>query len=216
MEKLKVNNQKSTAKFWLDETGNKVPTSRLYKHEKIAEKNNSKMLKEALKINKALAELKEMAFKMCEEWLEQYIIDKELEQYGTKGKGNATIYNFDRSIKVDIAISDQIKFEPKGIETCKQLLDKYLAENIESKKEFVKEIVKDAFSTTRGKLDTKKVMRLLSYRKLEPAEIFQKALDELEQSIRRPSSKSYFRIYALDEHGEYQNIDLNFSSIKHS
>jgi len=211
--KLKVNNQKSAAKFWLDETGNKVQTNRLYKHEKLAEKDTAKMFKEALKINEALAKFKETAFEMCEAYREQYMIDKDLEQYGTKGKGNLTIHNFDRSLKIDIAISDKITFDETGIQSCKELLDVYLAENIDSKKPIVIEMVKDAFSTTRGKLDTKKVMNLLRWRHLEPAEIFQKALNELEQSIRRPSSKSYYRIYAKDDQGEYQNIDLNFSSL---
>ena len=213
MDNLKVMNQKSSEQHWIDETGNATQYNRLYKHEKLAEKYSAKILKDGLKINRALSEFKAMVTQACAEMQEQYMKDKDLEAIG-KGKGNMTWYNFDRSIKMEVAIHDQITFDEKGIELCKQLLNQFLDENIESKDIVIKELVNDAFSTSKGNLDAKKVMNLLRYRTKIKYPLFQKALNELEESIRRPSSKTYFRIWAKDEAGEYQNIDLNFSSIK--
>ncbi len=213
MEKLNVRNQKSSEQHWIDETGNQTQYNRLYKHEKLAEKYSAKMLKEGLKINNSLAEFKAMVTQVCAELQEQYMKDKELDVIG-QGKGNFTWYNFDRSIKIESAVHDQITFDDNGIESCKMLLDQFIDENIESKDIVIKELVNDAFSTSRGKLDAKKVMNLLRYRSKIKYPLFQKAMDMLEESIRRPSSRTYFRIWAKDASGQYQNIDLNFSSIK--
>ena len=71
-----------------------------------------------------------------------------------------------------------------------------------------------AFATEKGKLDAKKVMGLLKFRSKEKNKNFQKALDLLEDSIRRPQSKQYFHVAVRNEEGGYDNIDLNFSSVK--
>lgn len=212
MSDLKVTHQKSKEKFWTDETGNQTENYRLFRHEKVMEKNAHKIFKGAIKINESLAAFKEEVEKLCKEVHEQYLKDKNLDQIG-KGKGNFTWFNFDRSIKIETSISERITFDDIGIKTCKELLNDFLDESIESKNHVIKEMVNDAFNTSRGKLDAKKVMNLLRYRSKVKHPKFQKAMDVLEDSIRRPSSKTYFRIWAKDENGEYQNIDLNFSSI---
>jgi hypothetical protein len=38
-------------------------------------------------------------------------------------------------------------------------------------------------------------------------------MELLDQAVRRPESKRYFRIFEMDEDGKYHNVDLNFSSI---
>lgn len=214
MKNLKVKVQKSTDPFWTDETGAKVQYNRLHKHEKLAEKYTAKALKDALHINALLLKFKDMVREQCEQLMNQYLEDKNLESYGTKGKGNVTWFNFDRSIKMEVAIHEQIAFDDKGVQVCKDLLDQFINDNVESKQGWVKEMINDAFATSRGKLDTKKVMSLFRYRSKIKDELFHQALNELEQSIRRPSSKSYFRIWVMDQSGEYQNVDLNFSSVK--
>ena len=75
------------------------------------------------------------------------------------------------------------------------------------------QLITDAFNKTKGQLDANKVLSLLRYRSKFKATKFQEALDLLEKSIRRPDSKTYFRVSYRKENGEYQVIDLNFSSI---
>ena len=83
----------------------------------------------------------------------------------------------------------------------------------ETKEDFIKQMITDAFSTTKGKLDAKKVMSLLRYKSKVKTPLFLEAMDHLENSIRRPDSKQYFRVFGKLEDGSYQLIDLNFSSI---
>lgn len=212
MENLKLTHQKSSDATWLDESGNQTQYSRLFKYEKLMEKNAIKIAKEAIKINQSLASFKLQVAEMCEEVYDQYLKDKQVDKIG-KGKGNFTWFNFDRSIKIEMSINERITFDDMGITTCKELLNQFLDENIDSKNSIIKEMVNDAFNTSRGKLDAKKVMNLLRYESKVKDHKFQEAMRVLKDSIRRPSSKSYYRIWCMDEAGEYQNIDLNFSSI---
>lgn len=212
MENLVYKHQKSSDKIWIDEAGSQVQYSRLLKHERLMEKSAHRIAVESLKINAHLKSFKEEVINMCEEVYEQYLEDKQLDKIG-KGKGNFTWFNFDRSIKIEMSIKERITFDEMKIQTCKDLLNQFLDENIKSKNQFIKEMVNEAFSTSRGKLDSKKVMNLLRYESKINAPLFQLAMKELKDSIRRPSSKMYFRVWIRDNEGEYQNIDLNFSSI---
>ena len=74
-------------------------------------------------------------------------------------------------------------------------------------------MVLDAFETSRGKLDARKVFGLIRYKSKINNVLFQAAVKLLEQSIRRPESRTYFRVWTKDENGKYNNINLNFSSI---
>lgn len=212
MTKFQVTHQKSSEQFWMDETGTKTQYNRLYRHEKLMEKSANKLFNSAIKLHDSLKSFKEEVEAICLEVYEQYQTDKALDTIG-KGKGNFTWYNFDRTIKVEVSISERITFDDLGINNCKAILNEFLDENLDSKIEVLKDMVNDAFNTSRGNLDAKKVMNLLRYEGKIKNEKFQKAMDILKESIRRPSSKTYFRIWAKDSHGEFQNIDLNFSSI---
>lgn len=202
--------QTSKETVWLDESGMQIPYNRLTKLEKSKEVTSNRLLNKAISINNSLKLFKEEVKEQCEK-----IYRMAMDEMNSKGsgKGNFTWFNFDRSVKVEVSISERIEFDDLQIEACKEKLNEFLDDNIDGKVDFVKQLVNDAFSTSRGKLDTKKVMSLLKYRSKIKAKMFQDALDLLELSIRHPESKTYFRIWLRTEDGSYQNVDLNFSSI---
>lgn len=202
--------QKVKEKQWIDETGRKVPIDYVSLGNRLKERSAGTLYRKAKAINKQLAAFKTEVQKLCDD-----VYQKMLEEHKAKaeGKGNFSWFNFDRSIKVDVSVNPRIEFDDITIQACKQKLDEFLSENLDSKQEFVKEMVKDAFSTSKGKLDSKKVMNLLKYRSRVNAPLFQEALDLMEESVRNPSSRVYFRIWERDKQGEYKLIDLNFSSI---
>jgi hypothetical protein len=92
-------------------------------------------------------------------------------------------------------------------------LDSFIELNVDGRVDFVKELVNDAFKTSRGQLDSRKVMSLMRYRNKIKDNTFREALDLIEESIRRPESKIYYRISEKDESGEYKSVELNLSSI---
>lgn len=202
--------QKSTSEFWIDESGNKIPYTRTTKTERLMETKSAKLLRDAKSLHDKLSEYKTLFADVCEEVYRKFLAEKEL---STDRKGNFTWYNFDRSIKVEISITERVTFDDLLITSAREKLNEFLTENINGKLEFVKELVIDAFKTSKGQLDSKKVMNLLKYRGKIKDKLYQSAMEDIENSIRRPSSRRYFRISERDSDGEYKAVDLNFSSI---
>lgn len=197
-------------KKWIDESGHEVPVEYISPGKRMQEHHAYALLKEAKNINDRL-----VRFKLDTQNKAKEVFDIMMKEYETKAnsKGNFSFFNFDRSIKVEVSISERIEFDELAIAACKEKLNEFLDGNLTGKQDFVKELVADAFSTQRGKLDAKKVMALLKYRVKIKDQLFQDALNLLEGSITKPESKMYFRIWERDEQGGYQLIDLNFSSI---
>lgn len=209
MAQLQPNIQK-TGNAWTDETGIAVPFNRLSKSEKLKEQIAGSLLKTALKINAGLLTFKTDIDKALVSVRESLIEEKKLHK---KSKGNLTWYNFDRSIKIELNVNETIQFDEGLIAAAREHLDSFISKNVQGTEEVVRELINSAFQNTKGGLDSKKVLSLMKYRTKIKAAEFQKALNLIEQSISRPSSKKYFRIWAKDVNGAYQNIDLNFSSI---
>jgi hypothetical protein len=197
-------------KFWVNEAGDKVPVGYINKSDKLKERHAHTLLSHALSLNKRLAEFKALSRRLNDEVFSAAMEDFKVTPFN---KGNYTWFNFDRSIKVEVSINERIEFDDLTIKACKEKLDEFLDVNVESKHDFVKQLVTDAFATTRGKLDAKKVMSLLRYEDKIKDALFQESLALLKQSIRRPDSRMYYRISERQDDGSYQSIDLNFSSI---
>lgn len=202
--------QKSTAEYWIDETGNKIPYNRTSKVERLMERKATSLLKTAKELNVSLASFKELIESVSKEIFEAFMAEKDLKN---ATKGNFTWYNFDRSIKIEVSISERITFDELQIVSAREKLDQFLTENMDGKVEFIKELVIDAFKTSRGQLDAKKVMSLLKYKSKIKNEVYQSAMADIESAIRRPSSKVYYRVSERLENGIYKVIDLNLSSI---
>lgn len=202
--------QKRSDGTWTNESGISIPYNRTTKLERIIESGFGKVLKKAVHANKYLTELKEDLRKLCDEIYIEAMVENDSK---SELKGNFTKYNFDRSIKVEVDIQDRIEFDDLTIEACKQKFDEFLSDKVTAKNEFIKELVLDAFSTRTNKLDVKKVMSLFRYESKIKDPRFQEALALLKKSIRRPSSKSYYRISVRNESGGYDAVKLNFSSI---
>lgn len=206
-----------TPKKWIDENGLEIPANRVTTLEKKIERETARMLRDAEKASKQLADLKESVAAKCKDIWEESLKAAGLDDEAIeKKKGNHTIYNFDRTIKIETAISERIDFDDALMEAAKDQFYKQTQQTTSSDDELTQILVSNAFETSKGKLDPKKVLSLLQHRKrLSPKKypFFYKGCELVEQAIRRPQSKTYFRIWKLDANGEYQNIDLNFSSL---
>lgn len=202
--------QSKKDQYWVDEAGNRIPRNRLTTREVDNEAIIAKLLKGAQDINARLASYKRQIRTATEGMVAAFMEEKGLD---SNGKGNVTLYNFDRSVKVEVSISDRIEFDDLTMKACKEKFDQFLIENVKEKQEFIKEMINDAFMTRRGKLDSKKIIGLMKYETKVKDVHFQQAMNLLRESIRRPDSRTYYRVWVKDDGGEYQNVDLNFSSI---
>jgi len=202
--------QTSKQEKWKDESKMEVPYKRISKAERLMEIKSHSLLTEAKGINSGLQDFKNRIKAICEEVYSAFMLENNVK---SNSKGNFTWYNFDRTIKVEVAISEPVKFDDMAIQASKEKLDEFLESAVDSKIDFVKDLIKDAFSTSNGKLDAKRVLGLLRYKSRVTSPLFLEAMDLIEKGIRRPESKTYFRIWEKDTDGKYQAIELNFSNI---
>ena len=210
---MNVKKQTPSDKLWKDETGLEVPFNRITKSEKLREVKSYQLVTEAAKINAKLKEFKEMIREACTDVANA--VREENKMVKKDSKGNFTWFNFDRSIMVECNINDQIAFDDTLITMAKEKLDEYMNRAIHGsdEAEFLNKIIKDAFSTRNGKLDTKKVMGLLKHEDETKSILYKEAMGFIRKSIRRPHSKTYYRVSVKNTDGGYDVINLNFSSI---
>jgi hypothetical protein len=203
--------QNKKQEHWLDEQGRKVPFKYVSKFDKQKESELGKILKEAEVLNNRLSLLKLAITNFCENTVKQYAEKNKIKT--ETWKGNLTIQNFDNSVKIELNAVARVEFDDLAIKACKGLLDEFLSENIDAKNAFISEIVTDAFSTSRGKLDTKKVLSLLKYEsKIQDAK-FQEAMRFLKESIRNTGSKNFYRISVKGSDNEFKAVKLDLTSL---
>jgi hypothetical protein len=206
-----IKQQTSKDGVWIDEQGTSIPYNRLTKSEKLREGSLYKVATSAAKLNTQLLTLKATMREKVVEIVDAIIAENNGKVRETKG--NLVLYNFDGSIKLEVNINDRIEFDSVLLDQCKAKLDQLLNENLSTNESFIKDIVMSAFETGRGKLDTKKVLALKKHSSRIKHPLYTEAMEFLDKSIRRPDSRTYYRVWVKDEQGKYENIDLNFSSI---
>lgn len=198
-------------KVWTDAKGNAVPYNRTTAQERLQERSAHKLATEALKAEAVLKGLKELVLKVHADVLAGF--DKAKGTDIKASKGNKEWYNFDRSIRVEADVQDRIEFDSLTITAAREKLHTYLTSKLSSDDEFLVEMVTKAFETTNGKLDSKRVMHLVSYKSKVKAQLFQEAIALIEQSIRRTNSKTYFRVSLRQEDNSYRTIQLNIAAL---
>lgn len=199
--------------IWIDESGTQIPYNRTTASERLKEKNAFSILTEAEAIHKKQVEFKEKMIKLVDEVIEAARQENSVK---LEGKGNYTWYNFDRSIKIEVNVNELIKFDEITIESARERLMELIRKNITGD-DFIISIVEDAFQTSRGKLDPKKILGLKRHtERIKSASIKAEWSDIMvliDKSISRPNSKTYFKVWKKNETGEYKPIELNFSAL---
>lgn len=197
--------------IWHEESGTNVPYSRTTPYERRCEKEVYAIARDALALHKKLHEFKEQVRAIAQSLYEEFAA----ENGGTigKGKGNATFYNFNRSIKIEINVNEMIRFDENTIELAKSKLMDFIGASISTEDDFIKELVLSAFETSRGRLDTNKILGLKKHAARIKDKRYHEAMALIDKSISRPSSREYTRVAVKDDSGQYKYIDLNFSSI---
>jgi hypothetical protein len=203
--------QTSKDKTWTDAKGDPIPYNRTTAIERLQERNAHTLLNAAQKAEAALKALKDLVQDKHGEVLAA--LEKSTGVSLKKSKGNKQWYSFDRSILVEADAQERIEFDGLLITAAREKLHSYLTSKLTSDDEFLVEMVTKAFETTNGKLDSKRVMHLVSYKSKVKAALFQEAITLIEKSIRRTNAKMYFRVSVRQEDGSYEAVQLNFSAI---
>lgn len=206
---------RQNGEFWTDESGTRIPANRVTKAEKLRDKTAYTLAVKAQKLNSDLAAFKAQVMQACDDVVRAMLA--ELNREPNK-KGNYTWYNFDQTIKVECDVNEAIRFDPILIEAAKEKLLEVISANIQGD-DFIKEIVIDAFQTTSGKLDTRRVLGLRKHTSKIRTKVirdeWEAAMALIDKSITRPDSKTYYKILVKNDQGEFEAICLDFATIKY-
>ncbi len=203
--------QKVKNSIWIDESGMKIPVNRITAVERLMERKATEVCNKAVSVNAQLLALKNLIKEASAEVYARFMEEKGVDPSTTKGF--FTWYNFDHSIKIEVTIHDRITFDDMAISAAQEKLNAFLGEVVDSKLDYVKDLVNDAFATSRGRLDAKKVLSLVRYRDRIDHPQFHEATKLIESAVRRPDSKTYYRVSVRNEEGQYEAIELNFSNV---
>jgi len=179
-----------------------VPKMEMAKH-RLSVKHYKKLEALQHKMAKAKAELLQDVDVLYKELLEKHNIKN-------SGKGNFTMTSYDRNIKIESKMQDSIGFS-EDIELAQLKLNDFLEAKTKGADPELSILVNNAFKTSKGRLDTKRVLGLFSYKITH--KLWKEAMDLIQQSITRDSSKRYINVYKKNEEGEYKILLMNFSSI---
>lgn len=198
---------------WIDESETLIPYNRTTKLERLKEKHAFTILNDAEFINKKALEFKQKLTELVAEVIEAA---REENSVKLEGKGNYTWYNFNRSIKIEVNVNELIKFDEILIESAKEKLMDLIRTNITGD-DFIISIVEDAFQTSKGNLDPKKILGLKKHtERIKNAllkEQWSNVMAVIDRSISRPTSKTYFKVWKKNEEGKYEGVELNFSAL---
>lgn len=202
---------KSTDTMWEDEAGVSIPYNRITKAERLMERHSAKILRDAIAANNKLIALRDTISDLSMEAYQAFMEEKNSNK---ETKGNFSWFNFNRSIKIEVSISEPIKFDDLTIQAAKEKFDIFFDGNVTSKNDYVKPMILEAFQTQRsGNLDTGKILSLIRHERKVNDPLFSEAVSLIQESIRRPKSKTYYRVWLKDETGAYKNVELNLSGL---
>lgn len=199
---------KKTDKVWYDHRGTRVPREYVPDFDKRSEVIIARIFNKGKKLSSALAKFKTEAFEQADKLYAEMLENANIEP--TDRKGNYTITSFDKSVKIEVNVSDRIEFD-ENIEFAQLKFNEFITLKTNGVDADISIIVNNAFSTKKGRLDQKKVFDLFSYKITHP--VWLEGIEFLKKSISTNSSVRYMEISAKDENGEYQSVKLNFSSI---
>lgn len=199
---------KRTDKVWYDHRGTKVPREYVPDFDKKSENIVARIYNEAAKLSDRLAAFKQKAFDQADDLYAEMLKNAKIDE--GKRKGNYTITSFDKSVKIEVNVSDRIEFD-ENIEFAQAKFREFIELKTDGADFELAELVNNAFSTRKGKLDTKRVLSLFTYKITHP--VWLEGIEFVKKSMSTNSSVRYMEISAKDANGEYQTVKLNFSSI---
>jgi hypothetical protein len=209
-KKIAINQPKDKEgkRQWLNPKGETVPAAYIRKINKQQDATAFKQSKKALALHNSLVAFKKEIMDECDALYEQMKADAHIK---TSQKGSYAITSFGGEVKIEMTIQDRVAWKEPEIGFAKAKIFEYLKSELGDKQEAVRKLIYTAFETSGGKLDTKRILGLL---KLEINDATWKAgIELLKQSMQVVDSKRYVRVFVRDAEGEYQPIDLNFSSL---
>ncbi len=199
---------KTSEKMWSDHRGNEVPREYVPKEDKDNEKIVATIYKEAEKLSNQLAKFKERAFEITDKQYANILKAAKIDP--SDRKGNYSITSFDKSVKIEVNVSDRIDFDD-NINLAQIKLNEFIKSKTEGVDADLSVLVNNAFSTRKGRLDKGRIFDLMQLN--IKGQLWAEAMELIRKSITTNSSVRYMDISSKDSEGRYVPVRLNFASL---
>jgi hypothetical protein len=193
---------------WQNHKGQDVPREYVSAFDRKKEQALGSLLKKAEKINELLTAFKVESFDIGDALYEMML--KEANISGTNRKGNYTLFNFDKSVKLEVNVSDRIEFD-ENIEFAQLKLNEFIEVKLTGSDSELRELINNAFTTSKGRLDSKRILSLFTLKITHP--LWVEAMELIKRSISTNNTVRYLSMWVRDAFGKYEQVNLNFSNL---
>jgi hypothetical protein len=127
-------------------------------------------------------------------------------------KGNLQLINYNNTQKIRLMISDRIAFNEK-LHSAMTKMQQLISQHSSGVDEIIKVLINEAFRVDKtGQIDAKKIMELRRYKIKH--ELWQSAMQDINDSIQIVGSKAYLQFYTRDTpESEWQSIPLDIARV---
>ncbi|NCC88462.1 MAG: DUF3164 family protein, partial [Clostridia bacterium] len=182
---MKKEEKTQKSKLWVDHSGQTVPEKYISSYDRLKERKLNQIIKTAEKLNKQLLTFKSELFAVTDDLYDMLFKEHNMER---TGKGNYTLYNFDKSIKVEVTIQDIVDFDDK-ITVAQAKIQHYLDLKLKDVDQDLSILVNNAFKTRKGRLDKARIFGLFQLKITHP--VWLEAMELIKQSITTNSTRRY-------------------------
>ena len=200
---------KNSIDYMQDTHGRLVPIDLVKDIDKLRNSLVMEIVKKATELSQKLSDFKRSAMADI-----QAFVDISSEKYQVKvggKKGNISLPSYNGEYKIQVAIADTLTFDER-LKAAKELIDQCIRDWSAGSRSELKVLINDAFDVDKtGKVNTK---RILSLRKLDITDKrWLKAMEAISDSLQVAGSKAYIRIYKRNPQGDYNQINMDLSSL---
>lgn len=198
------------AGYMQDSAGRLVPTANVKPEHLLEDKLVRELDDRARVLEQELVALKAKAFAEIDT-----LLDLLLERYKAdrrSDRGNLTLASYDGSLRVQVAVGDQLAFGPE-LQAAKSLIDGCLRRWSQGGNPNLETIITDAFDV--GKEGKVRVDRILGLRRLSiEDDDWQRAMAAIGDAVRVTHSRRYVRFYRrLGQDQPYVQVPLDIARV---
>lgn len=193
---------------WMNHKGQDVPREYVSAFDRKKEQALGSLLKKAKKINELLTAFKVESFDLGDALYEMMLQEANIN--GAARKGNYSLFSFDKSVKLEVNVSDRIEFD-ENINFAQIKLNDFISAKTSGADSELRELINNAFTTSKGRLDTKRILGLFTLKINHP--LWVEAMELIKKSISTNSTVRYLTISVRDAMGKYEQVNLNFSNL---
>jgi hypothetical protein len=194
--------------YKVDGSGIVVPESRITELENLQNETIETLVEEAAHLQARIVDFKQRAEKDL-----KTLLDLQAEEYSEEWQGNATLYNFGKTLQI-VRKNKKRKGLDTKVNLAVQKISSWLESVSDDENLDVVSIVRKLTKVDdRGQYDRDSLRQLLDIRVQRNAALFEEAKELIRNSEIVVGTKLYYKFSYRDEDGEFQPIVLDFAAL---